>query len=152
MRRRNEPMDAPRVRRATLDDGSEIARLSGELGYPCTASQMSARLALLLPQLTQFIAVATEPPGLSGWIAAERRLLLEYGARVEIVGLVVDARVRRGGVGKALVAAAEEWARAQGVDAITVRSNASRAESHPFYERLGYVRRKTQHSYTKALA
>jgi GNAT superfamily N-acetyltransferase len=58
----------------------------------------------------------------------------------------------RAPVGKALVAAAEEWACAQGVDAITVRSNATRAESHPFYERLGYVRRKTQHSYAKALA
>jgi hypothetical protein len=32
-----------------------------------------------------------------------------------------------------------------------VRSNAARAESHPFYEALGYVRSKTQHVYTKTI-
>jgi len=31
------------------------------------------------------------------------------------------------------------------------RSNAVRAESHPFYQRLGYARTKTQHYYRKAL-
>jgi hypothetical protein len=30
-------------------------------------------------------------------------------------------------------------------DEIAVRSNTVRAESHPFYERAGYVRVKTQH-------
>jgi hypothetical protein len=34
---------------------------------------------------------------------------------------------------------------------MTVRSNVVRAESHPFYERLGYVRSKTQHAYRKHL-
>jgi len=141
-----------KVRRATPADADEMARLSDELGYPAQPEQMQARLALLLPQARQFIAVAASEHALYGWISVERRLLIEYGERVEIVGLVVDARVRRSGVGKALVAAAEDWARAQGVDAITVRSNVARAESHPFYEHLGFVRRKTQHNYAKMLA
>jgi hypothetical protein len=34
---------------------------------------------------------------------------------------------------------------------ISVRSNVARLESHPFYERLGYVRTKTQHAYAKQL-
>jgi hypothetical protein len=34
---------------------------------------------------------------------------------------------------------------------MAVRSNVARAESHPFYERLGYVRTKTQHAYRKRL-
>lgn len=141
----------PRIRPATLDDADEIARLSGELGYPATTADMRSRLSILLPQATQFIAVAARGSALYGWIAAERRVLLEYGERAEIVGLVVDVRARRGGIGQRLVCAAERWMREQGLREITVRSNAARIESHPFYERLGFVRRKTQHSYAKAL-
>jgi GNAT superfamily N-acetyltransferase len=141
------------IRRATLADAATIAALSGELGYPASAQEMSARLAVLLPQTTQFIAVATSPADDAvAWIAAERRLLIEYGAKVEIVGLVVGAAARRSGVGKTLVAAVEQWTRAQGLALVAVRSNAARIESHPFYENLGFVRRKTQHSYEKVLA
>ena len=141
----------PRIRSAALDDAAEIARLCGELGYPAAAQDLHERLALLLPQATQFIAVAEREHALYGWVAAERRVLLEYGERAEIVGLVVDARARRIGVGQALVAAAERWACGQGLREITVRSNIARVESHPFYERLGFVRRKTQHNYAKPL-
>jgi GNAT superfamily N-acetyltransferase len=143
--------NVPRIRGATLDDAADIARLCGELGYPAAAQDMHARLALLLPQATQFIAVAEREHALYGWIAAERRVLLEYGERAEIVGLVVDARARRTGVGQALVAAAERWACGQGLREIAVRSNIARIESHPFYKRLGFVRRKTQHNYAKPL-
>lgn len=140
------------IRRATLSDAAAIAALSGELGYPASAQEMSVRLAVLLPQAAQFVAVAATPAGdVVAWIAAERRLLLEYGEKVEIVGLVVGAAARRTGVGKALVRAVEQWAREQGLAIVSVRSNAARVESHPFYERLGFVRIKTQHSYEKSL-
>jgi len=140
------------IRRATLSDAAAIAALSGELGYPASAQEMSVRLAVLLPQAAQFVAVAATPAGdVVAWIAAERRLLLEYGEKAEIVGLVVGAAARRTGVGKALVRAVEQWAREQGLAIVSVRSNAARVESHPFYERLGFVRIKTQHSYEKSL-
>jgi GNAT superfamily N-acetyltransferase len=64
---------------------------------------------------------------------------------------VVDARERGRGVGRRLVAAVEEWARARGLEQIAVRSNVTREESHPFYEHLGYTRVKTQHAYRKRL-
>ena len=140
------------IRSATLSDAAAIAALSGELGYPASAQEMSVRLAVLLPQAAQFVAVAATPAGdVVAWIAAERRLLLEYGEKAEIVGLVVGAAARRTGVGKALVRAVEQWAREQGLAIVSVRSNAARVESHPFYERLGFVRIKTQHSYEKSL-
>ena len=41
--------------------------------------------------------------------------------------------------------------RRRGLGVIAVRSNVARTESHPFYERLGYVRTKTQHAYRKHL-
>ena len=34
---------------------------------------------------------------------------------------------------------------------IVVRSNVVRPESHPFYEKIGYERKKTQHVYARSL-
>lgn len=50
-----------------------------------------------------------------------------------------------------LADAAEAWVRGQGLHKVMVRSNTARVESHPFYEGLGFVRRKSQHVYFKAL-
>ena len=144
-------MTSLRLRDAHVEDAAEVARLAEELGYPAELSQMAARLSLILPQSRHRIVVAEGDGKLLGWIAVERRLTLESGELIEIVGLVVGASSKRGGIGRGLVASAEQWAMAQGFDAIRVRSNIVRTESHPFYECLGYVRRKTQHAYLKLL-
>lgn len=144
---RMNAVSAPRA--ATPDDAAEIARLSGQLGYPVEASVMATRLRLLLPRVDHFIQVVAEGSRLLGWIAAERRLSLETGDRIEIVGLVVDRDAHRGGIGSALVAATVEWARSHGSPRLLVRSNVAREESHPFYERLGFTRIKTQHVYRR---
>lgn len=139
------------IRPAAATDAAEIARLTTLLGYPASTEEIARRLDILLPSASYFIAVAEGSWGLAGWVAAERRVLLESGERAELVGLIVDPDSRRAGMGRALVRAAEEWAVGQRFDLISVRSNVARVESHPFYERLGYVRRKTQHAYTKHL-
>lgn len=138
---------APRA--ACTEDAAEIARLAAQLGYATSVEVMRERLALLLPHADHHISVVGEGGALRGWIAAERRRTLESGERVEIVGLVVDARFRGKGVGRLLVMDAEQWARTLGFQEICVRSNVLRDGSHPFYEQLGYVRRKTQHFYAK---
>ena len=144
--------DAPFIRPVRLEDAAGIAELSGQLGYPASASEMSGRLSQALGDPDYVIRVAEGADGsLLGWIGAEYRFLLELGEEVEIVGLVVRQAARRLGVGKALLAAAEDWARSRGLDSIRVRSNATRLESHPFYERMGYARVKTQHCYRKPL-
>ena len=140
-----------RVRPATTADAAGIARLATELGYPSSDDEIAARLDSMLSSESHFVAVAEDAPNLVGWVAAERRLLLESGTRVELVGLIVASSARRSGTGRALVAAAEAWALGQGVEVISVRSNVARLESHPFYERLGYARTKTQHAYSKQL-
>jgi GNAT superfamily N-acetyltransferase len=139
------------IRSAKLADASGIARLSTELGYPASESDTAARLAMLLARSDRCIFVAAHGDGPIGWIGVEQRMTLESGDRIEIVGFVVDASVRRRGVGLALLQAAEKWARMRGFDSVMVRSNAARMESHPFYEKHGYTRRKTQHVYYKAL-
>src|SRR5688572_11290388 len=128
-----------------------MTRLSAQLGYPMSPAEMTLRLGVLLPNERHYIAVAASGERLLGWMHVEHRFSLEGGDRAELMGLVVDASARRGGVGRALVGAAEKWALTRGLPALTVRSNATREHSHPFYEALGYAREKTQHVYRKAL-
>jgi len=59
----------------------------------------------------------------------------------------VDAGSWRLGVGSELVSRAVGWARDHGCTTVRVRTNIQRTESHPFYERLGFARIKTQHAY-----
>lgn len=143
---------AATLRRARLDDAAELARLSAQLGYPQHEATFAARLRRLLVSADHPVIVASDDGRtLLGFIAIERRLLLEAGERVEIVGLVVDERARRRGIAAALVRAAEDWARETGVGELMVRSNVAREQSHPFYEGVGYARSKTQHVYRKRL-
>lgn len=139
------------VRLAARADARRIAELSGTLGYPLEESQLASTLERLLPRPDHAIFVSVEGPTVVGWIHVAEREVLEVGRLAEILGLVVDASMRRKGVGQQLVAAAEAWAVMQKLAAMTVRSNVVRQESHPFYEALGYRRLKTQHTYRKLL-
>jgi GNAT superfamily N-acetyltransferase len=140
------------VRTATADDAKRVAELSEILGYPVSAATMSRRLERILGRAGEIVLVAGRSGGLVlGWVHGSEQELLESGRRCEILGLVVDQTIRRQGIGRSLVVAVEPWAVQRGIEQIAVRSNVARAESHPFYARLGYARVKTQHSYRKRL-
>jgi GNAT superfamily N-acetyltransferase len=139
------------IRGARLTDAAEMARLAGQLGYPASADAMAQRLAALLPDAGQYIAVVADADRLLGWMHVQRGSTLDVGDRAEIAGLVIDATARRHGLGRRLVAIAEDWTRAQGVASLMVRSNVARDLSHPFYESIGFARIKTQHVYAKRL-
>lgn len=141
----------PEIRRAQARDAAEMARLAVQLGYPMSAAEMTRRLGALVRNEHHCIVVAADAEVLLGWMHVEQRFSLEGGERAELMGLVVDSTARRGGLGRALVGAAEDWARSRGLSSLTVRSNVAREPSHPFYEALGYRREKTQHVYRKAL-
>lgn len=140
------------IRRAAAADAPRLEALSETLGYPVVADDFAGRLARLLSRAEDVVLVAEVTSGrVVGWLHGAEQELLESGRRCEILGLVVDEGHRGQGVGRGLVAAAEEWAARRGLELMTVRSNVVRAESHPFYERRGYVRVKTQHAYRKRL-
>lgn len=136
------------IRPARLEDAPRIAELLTQLGYPGELEAVAGRLALLLRSPTHLVLVDTR---VDGCVSAERRLVLHQDEHVEITGLVVDAAVRRSGLGRALVRAAEQWAVRHGVPAVVVRSNVVRPESHAFYEAAGYRRTATSHSYRRTV-
>jgi GNAT superfamily N-acetyltransferase len=145
--------EALTIRRAVVTDAPRLAELSGVLGYPAAAGVLAERLTRLLRRPEDVVLVAGGAAGdIVGWVHGAEQELLESGRRCEILGLVVDASHRGQGVGRRLVLAVEAWAAGRCLELMTVRSNVVRTESHPFYERLGYVRAKTQHAYRKPLS
>ncbi len=148
--------DRWQIRRARVEDAAEIARLATLLGYPNDSASMQLRLRQLATSADDWVAVVADVPisseaGLGGWMHVALRCTLESGEFAELLGLVVDPNVRRGGVGRRLVAEAERWACSQRLGRLTVRSNVARGESHTFYPALGFVRAKSQHVYSKVL-
>jgi ribosomal protein S18 acetylase RimI-like enzyme len=61
------------------------------------------------------------------------------GQRDAYIGeLVTGQRVEGRGVGRALLARAEQWARDRGLDRITLETGAANSRARDFYERQGY--------------
>jgi GNAT superfamily N-acetyltransferase len=139
------------LRPAQIGDAEAIAVLSTQLGYPSTTQQAQARLSRLLSMPDHCVLLAEEGGRTVGWAHVEQRLNLESGDRAELMGLVVDERARRSGVGSKLVEAAEHWAAARGLEIMVVRSNVARDASHAFYRMRGYHAVKTQHVYQKSM-
>lgn len=141
------------VRPMTETDLADVARLATQLGYPSTPEQVERRFRSIQAAPDSHVAVAVGESGaVVGWIHVFGNRLLESEPDAEIGGLVVDASVRGRGVGTALVAAAEAWARDRGYPVVSVRSNIVRKEAHEFYQERGYGIVKTQVKFRKTVA
>ena len=139
------------VRQAGANDAPRIAILSEQLGYPVESDLIRQRLEQLLPRTDHLILVAESSGEVVGWTHAAEQQILETGRHCEILGLVVATGQRGQGTGRLLLEGIQQWAARHGFKQICVRSNVIRPESHPFYERMGFSRVKTQHVYRRDL-
>lgn len=142
---------AIRVRAARLQDAADLARLSSQLGYDVPKAVIAARLKRLAKDPRAAVFVAEMSGKVAGWMQLLDQLVLETGARTEVAALVVDEAARRSGVGRALMAFAERWARKRGSKFVNLRSNHKRAIAHAFYESIGYMHYKSQKAFRKEL-
>ena len=137
----------------TAADASAVARLSDQLGYPIAQSVIAERLALLLHSPQNGFYIAEIAGQAAGWVHVYGVHLLESPAFfAEIGGLVVDAEARRRGIGRALMAQAEIWAREHGYAEVRLRSGLHRIDAHEFYKSIGYELAKTSHMFRKTLS
>ena len=139
------------VRQVRADDAASIAALAGQLGYPTSTEELAARLPAVAASPDAVLLVAGTAEEVHGWIHVElkRSLLAPLGAQV--MGLVVDERRRSEGIGAALLAAGEAWARERGCRSMLVGTRVTRERAHRFYRRAGYDLLKTSHFFEKAL-
>ncbi len=139
---------APReikVRNAIPDDAEAIARLSGELGYPTTAADARRRLFDIKTSNNHAVMVAEDEAGsVVGWIHVFRSRRLGGDPFAELGGLVVTESLRGHGIGRRLVAEAEEWAAQREIATLRIRTRTTRNDARLFYEDLDFVLTKTQ--------
>ncbi|ODG93900.1 GNAT family N-acetyltransferase [Gottfriedia luciferensis] len=140
-----------KYRIASTNDSSEIARLSGQLGYNVEKDQVIERLNKILGQNDHVVIVAEIEGQLIGWIHAHGRYLIESPPYVEIGGLIVDSTYRGQKIGKLLVERCEEWSKLSGFKEIRVRTNETRIETLIFYEKIGFKNTKSQKVFNKEL-
>jgi GNAT superfamily N-acetyltransferase len=144
-------VEGVRVRPPLPTDAPALAALAGELGYPTSAEALLGRLAALHPT-DAAVMVSTDADDVPiGWCHVETRRTLVEPMSALIVGLVIGEGHRSAGIGAALLAAAEAWARARGCKRLVVATRITRERAHRFYAREGYEVSKTSYFLTKAL-
>ena len=129
------------IRDASADDAAPIATLMCELGYETTAAQMSARLRRVLPDPRYKTFVAEVDGKICGMIGTVFYPGYEHDdLSGRIIALVVSKELRKRGIGRELVIAAEKEFAKQRITRIAVNTRLTRKEAHQFYEALGYER------------
>lgn len=132
-------MNTLEIRPARIADAPILARLMEHLGYPTTAGEMEARLTGLLAHSEYHTLVAERNRHLVGMIGIHLgRYYEKNGLYGRIAALVVEPEHQGQHIGSALVAEAEHWLNAQGVQTVVVNSGTHRQAAHRFYEHLGY--------------
>lgn len=128
------------IRPVAEADHPAIAALIEALGYPAAIGQVRARLERIArhPDHTTLVAVAEGD--VVGMVGAYVTPSYEHDAPTgRITAMVVSDKAQRRGIGARLVAAAEDWVRAQGAGLMMLTSHNRRTGAHAFYRRLGYA-------------
>lgn len=138
------------LRPATYDDFPALTSLAAELGYPMSEEDVRKRFETIRKQPEHKVVVAERDGKVVGLMSFHSLDLL-YGTEKlgRITAIVVTESERGNGIGKMLVAKAEEFAREQGCKRIELTTNNRRVDAHMFYESLGY--QATHKRFTKVV-
>ena len=148
-----QPMTDCRIRPVTPADAPALRPLLAQLGYALDAAEIAARIARVAGADGHYLVLAEGADGApDALLHVFGRAALEKPAEAVVQALVVRDGLRGRGLGRAMMALAEAWARQAGYRHISLNSQVSRDDAHAFYERLGYARYATSHQFRKALA
>ncbi len=138
------------IRKAVLDDYSDLARLTLQLGYQEEPAKVKDRLNDLLTNHDDHVIFVAEVDNqIVGWVHGFFYLLFYAETMCEIGGLVVDENYRRKGIAKKLMKSIEDWAVEKGCNKVSLRSGSDRKNAHQFYKDIGFDFIKTQYRFIK---
>lgn len=132
------------IREAVAADWPGVAAVLAELGRPDVrgASSEECHRSLFASYLERGdldAFVAEDGSRILGFVNVEYRARLNYDRpQGWVAELIVTEEVRGAGVGKELLARAEEAARARGCWGLALESATWRQDAHRFYEREGW--------------
>jgi len=139
------------IRPARLDDCGGITSLTNELGYPSSEDKVCQILEMVLTHPDHQIYVAESNNILAGYIHLVCTMRMGSDPFVEIAALFVHDDFQNRGIGTALIADAEKWAKQKGFHFLRIRSNIVRKKAHAFFQQHGFENLKTQDVFRKKL-
>ncbi len=134
------------IREARMQDIDGLARLMGELGYPTDTKEMEDRMSPIFSDKAYQTYVYEEDGKLLGMIGMILCYRFEKNERyIRVVALVVSSESRGKGIGSRLLEEAENWAKVQGANLMTLNSGnrAERNDAHQYYIRRGFEGKAT---------
>jgi GNAT superfamily N-acetyltransferase len=129
------------VRLAEASDLEALALLMTDLGYPTRTSEMQMRWEIIAkdPQYRTFVAVYDGK--VCGMIGTFSFYTYEHNnAGGRILALVVAKEARGRGIGRRLIAAAENDFAQRNIRRIAINTRFEREDAHRFYEGAGYTK------------
>jgi GNAT superfamily N-acetyltransferase len=128
-----------RIRAASPDDSKQLAALVEQLGYRADERFIRDQLAQLASQPGTTVFVADDNGAIIGLLCLSIIPFLHVsGGLGRISALVIDSQFQGKGVGRRLMAEAEEFAWKTGCARIEFTSGDHRSDAHAFYEAIGY--------------
>jgi len=130
------------IRDALVEDIEALTLLMADLGYPTSVTDMKARFESIAahPDYKTIVAVLdNEVVGMAGLC---KGIYYEMnGTYMRILAFVVKQDYRNMGIGRQLIAVAENWAVEQGLNIVIINSGNrdERLASHAFYHEMGYA-------------
>ena len=140
-----------KIRRASQTDAKAIAEIYNvDLGYETDEKRIFDRLGKI-DKNREAVFVAEIEGEIVGALHIEKYSTLYYKNITNILSLAVNGKHRRGGVGKALIRAAENWAKSKNLPEIRLESSMHRKPAHEFYRAMGFDSEKEQIRFLKKL-
>lgn len=140
-----------KIRVASQTDAKAIAEIYNvDLGYETDEKGIFDRLGKI-DENREAVFVAETEEKVVGALHIEKYSTLYYKDIANILSLAVSGKYRRGGVGKALISAAENWAKSKNLPEIRLESSMRRKPAHEFYRAMGFDSEKEQIRFLKKL-
>lgn len=141
-----------KIRRAGMDDVTDISVLSHQLGYPASGAEIGERLAIILNSRDYAVYVADRSDGeVIGYIYVRVCHSIQSGPFAEISGFVVSEAFRGKGIGKDLLKAVEDWTMQKEIPKLRVRPQVHRSDAKAFYSGQGFLISKQQCVFDKRM-
>ncbi|MCW5952283.1 MAG: GNAT family N-acetyltransferase [Propionibacteriaceae bacterium] len=141
------------LRTAVVNDAVAIQALNRDaMGYDYSLPQTLTALQDALASEDEVVVVAVDDSLVVGYCHAQLYRLLYADLMVNILGVAVDSRARRQGVGLALMDSIGSWARSRGATAARLVSGESRTGAHRFYSQAGFTPTKRQLNFRRQLS
>jgi len=146
----SEKFSETKIRPAEEKDlPSLVTLIQNDLGYAEAKEDFVRNQFLQLNKNRDEIFVAEIEGTVAGFIHVEKYSNIYFGPVGNILGLAVREAHRKMGIGKKLLAAAENWSKEKACIGMRLNSGGSRTGAHGFYRSQGYDNEKNQIRFMK---